>query len=232
MQLPQVVSSAPVEEQILPLVDSLVTTLEPLLFAQDDCALIEGSSRPHGETLPNVTATLDAPLLPLDDLGNATGSGLEITTDFMDVTLEEAITQLGVDARFQGLRRVVTVLIKLVKGYSAQMRVLLALLARRLPQPNLRVQDAALPPQQGHRLRGTSPGSTHAFTADCFRREHMDFNNTIPLLGHVGQMAMDVMAYLENGQFDDLSSTQGEDTSTRPADPGPGPHSAGRPSRR
>ena len=111
-------------------------------------------------------------------------------------------------------------MLKLVRGYSSQLRVLLALLARRLPQPNLRVSDAELPPQARHRLQQLVEHLLGQLMPQMPRisdRDHMDFNSTIPHLGHVSQMALDVMAYLENGQYDELDSVAEDEHAPGPA---------------
>ena len=110
----------------IPIVSALVATLEPILFEQEACTLVEGpeSLPTEGQEITDPSEALDAPALPIDTVDAAVGQGLEITVDFIDNTLEETIQSLGYESRFQGLRCLLQEMVTLTRGHAAKLRIL------------------------------------------------------------------------------------------------------------
>ena len=153
--------------------------------------------------------------LPLQGAHGAEGVGAEITADFVDEALNKIIDDLDYEHRFHGLRFVVSTIVQTVRGNVAQLRVALALLSRKLPQPNLREQDRHIAPATQARLRRL----LHELLEQL--REHapewpsnspIDELNVVPYCGPASEMAIDVMQFLETGEYDveSAESTSGE----------------------
>ena len=210
-QLPHVVDAGTPPPDAGPLVEAIVATVEPLLFAADECLLVAGP-----ESVPLDVATagtddhLERPSLPVEDMDTASGDLLVVMVDFVDQVVETMIQDLGYEMRFQGLREVLKALIQMVKGRVCQLRVLVALLARRLPQPNLRAQDASLPLSASMRLRRVLQQLVEQLEPqvpsfdDAVPIAHDD---AIPHCGPMSSLGIDLMSFLENGEFDFLNDT-------------------------
>ena len=130
---------------------------------------------------------------------------MDRTADFVENKLDELLMELGIQHRFQGQRHIVATLVQLIQGHVAQLRVALALLARRIPQPRVRDEDQAISSTTASELRCL----LHALLLQLrpslpswSQDEPIDFDAVIPECDPASQLAINITQFLENGLFD------------------------------
>ena len=161
--------------------------------------------------------------LPTQGVAGAEGAHVNRTADFVEDKLDAVLMEMGIQCRHQGQRHIVAVLVQLIQGHVAQLRVALALLTRRIPQPRVRAEDQAISTASASELRRL----LHALLLQLRppmpswpTEEPIDFDAVVPECGPASQLAINIMQFLENGLFDirdDISDTTlGNDDTVEP----------------
>ena len=115
------------------------------------------------------------------------------------------INDLGYEYRFHGLRFFVATTVQIIRGNVAQLRMAMSLLARRKPQPNVREQDLTIGPGTQARIRRLLLELLHPLgeaAPEWNPNLPLDENNVIPRCGPATELAIDIMQFLETGEYD------------------------------
>ena len=149
--------------------------------------------------------TMAHPHLPVQGVAGAEGANVDYNADFVENRLDDFLMELGVPYRFQGQRHIVATLVQLIQGHIAQLRVALALLSRRIPQPRVRDEDLAISSTTATELRRL----LHALLLQLRPAppswpltDPIDFDAVIPHCGPASSLAISIMQFLENGLYD------------------------------
>ena len=199
----------------------MVEILDPLLCDND----VEVAG-PESYTDMDLLTMADHQL-PVQGVAGAEGANVDHNADFVESRLDELLMELGIQYRFQGQRDIVATLVQFIQGHIAQLRVALALLSRRIPQPRVRDEDQAISSATAAELRRL----LHALLLQLRPAlpswpltEPIDFDAVIPQCGPASPLAIGTMQFLENGLYDvqdDISEADsmpagyGEATSTQ-----------------
>ena len=178
----------------------LADTIEPMLCAAEAMDGPESYLEQGSTDVP-----LHVAALPIVGSSAAEGCGLEITADFIDSIISEVIADLGYEQRFQGLRHVISILVQLVRGNAAKLRVALALLCRRLPQPYIRGEDLPVDAGVPLRLRRMLDAFLHQLEDPApgwEQRDFVNFDDVVPHCGPLSPLSISIMQFLENGDYD------------------------------
>ena len=178
----------------------LANTIEPMLCTTD---IVDGPESYVGQS--GMEEPLNIAPLPITGAAAAEGCGLEITADHIDGVISQTIADLGYEHRFQGLRHVVSILVQLVRGNAAKLRVALALLCRRIPQPYIRDEDRPVEAGIPSRLRRTLVAFLEQLedpAPEWPNHDFVNFDTVVPHCGPLSPLSINIMQFLENGDYD------------------------------